>query len=559
MSQTFETLGLRPELMQAVNELGYEQPTPIQVSAIPALLNGRDVFGQAQTGTGKTAAFALPMLQCLDPETPGVQGLVMTPTRELAIQVSEAMYRYGKYRHLRVLPVYGGQSYARQIKRLDGSTHVVVGTPGRLLDLIQKGVLDLSGVRYLVLDEADEMLKMGFIEDVETIMSETPTERQTALFSATLADPIRRLAKKYMHDPVTITIERETLTVPEIEQRHYLLDEESKIPALSRLLEVEDIKSALIFTRTKVGAAELAETLLSRGYPAEALHGDLSQDVRETVLRRFRRGQLIYLVATDVVARGVDIQDVSHVINYDMPNDAEDYVHRIGRTGRAGRAGVAISFVTPRERRWLRAIEAFTRQRIARAKLPPREEVLAKRDERFINSLESMMNDNDLSHDVLLVEQMAAAGMDVHQMAAAAIRMARSMEGNRPLEDVVELADRPERERRDRRFEDRSDRPRRDNGSSAPRGNRRASRESHEPGMVRLSMNVGKIHGVQPGEIVGAIAGMAGIPGRAIGAISIHQNETFVDVEEAHAERVLKQMRKGKLRGMNITMARANN
>lgn len=554
MSQTFEMLGLRSELLRAVSELGYEQATPIQIGAIPALLSGRDVLGQAQTGTGKTAAFALPMLQSLDPETRGVQGLVMTPTRELAIQVAEAMYRYGKYRSIRVLPIYGGQSYARQIKRLDGSTQVVVGTPGRMLDLIQKGALDLSTVRYLVLDEADEMLKMGFIEDVETILNETPTERQTALFSATLSDPIRRLAGKYMRNPVSITIERETLTVPETEQRHYLLDEQSKVPALCRLLEVEDIKSALIFTRTKIGAAELADTLLSRGYPAEALHGDLSQDVRETVLRRFRRGQLIFLVATDVVARGVDIQDVSHVINFDMPNDAEDYVHRIGRTGRAGRAGVAISFVTPRERRWLKVIEDFTRQRIPRAKLPQPEQVLARRDERFITSLEEFASEKNLSHELQLVQDIAGAGMDVFEVAAAAIRMARAAEANRPIDDIIEVRERPERERRERRFDQRS---RREDKQPFANSSRRSGRVSHEPGMVRLSLNLGKEHGVQPGEIVGAIAGLAGIPGRAIGAISIHQNETFVDVEEAHADRVLRQMGKGKLRGKPITMMRA--
>ncbi len=356
MSTEFRMFSLHPALMQAVDELGYESPTPIQERAIPVLMSGRDVLGQAQTGTGKTAAFALPMLHALqyDKVDIGVQGLVVTPTRELALQVAEAIAEYGRHRGVRVLAVYGGQSYALQIGRLQRGVDIVIGTPGRMLDLIQKGVLDLSHVRYLVLDEADEMLSMGFIEDIEAILKETPPTRQTALFSATLPEPIRRLADRYMSTPAAITINPQRLTVAETEQRYYVVTEEDKLAALTRLFEMEEMSGVLIFTRTKVRAAELADALFARGIQAEALHGDLSQPARETVMNRFRRGQIAVLV----------------VVNYDLPFDPEIYVHRIGRTGRAGKSGIAITLATPGERHRLQAIEAYTMQPITRTKLP---------------------------------------------------------------------------------------------------------------------------------------------------------------------------------------------
>ncbi len=527
--------------MQAVKELGYENPTPIQERAIPALIAGRDVLGQAQTGTGKTAAFAFPMLENMDFSRRTVQGLVLAPTRELASQVAEAIHEYGKHLGARVLAIYGGSSYTRQIKRLEGGIHIVVGTPGRVIDLIDKGSLDLSEVRYLVLDEADEMLKMGFIDDVETILNRTPETRQTALFSATLSNDIRRLAKKYMHDPETVAIEVKTLTVPQIEQRYYLLDDNSKLPAVARLLEVEDITSALIFVRTKLGAAQLADELLSRNFAVEALHGDMAQDARETVMKRFRRGQISTLVATDVAARGLDIEDMSHVINYDVPYDAEDYVHRIGRTGRAGRTGVAITLVTPRERRWLRTIESFTGQRMTQSKLPTPADVYARRDARFSAQLENLLAEPDLGRELSVVNTLLDAGFDATQIAAAAIRYARAGEANRPVEEIREPRERVERER--------------ERSSEWSRGKRPHSR--NEPGMVRLSLNAGRSHGIQPGDVVGAIAGETGIPGRAIGAIDIHADETFVDVKDIHVDRVLKQMQKRMLRGRQITLKRA--
>ena len=550
MSYAFEMLGLRPELIKAVVELGYEQPTPIQAGAIPALLEGRDVLGQAQTGTGKTAAFALPMLNSLDVHQHGVQGLVLAPTRELAVQVCEAIYQYGQFRDVRVLPIYGGQSIVRQIKRLERDTQIVVGTPGRVLDLIRRGSLDLSKIRYLVLDEADEMLKMGFIEDVETILNETPKSRQTALFSATLSPEIRRLAGKYMNDPVSVTIESKVRTVEQTEQRYYLVHEESKFAALTRLLETEDINNVLIFVRTRVGAAELSENLSGRGYPAEALHGDLSQDVRETVLRRFRKGQLSILVATDVAARGIDIQEVSHVVNYDMPFDPEDYVHRIGRTGRAGRAGIAIMLVTPRERRRLRDIENFTRQSITRATLPLVEEVYLRREQRFQSILNTLLLEENLDTELEFVRTLERGGYDLADLAAAAIRMARSSEILRPIEDIREVVDRPERTHRRERVDD----------HESPRRPERArrQRDGQEPGMVRLQLNMGREHGIRPGDVVGAIASEAGIPGRAIGAIDIQKTRTFVDVKEIHVESVLAKMSRRTLRGKEITLTRAS-
>lgn len=554
MTNLFESLGLRPQLVRAVTELGYENPTPIQEGAIPALLSGRDVLGQAQTGTGKTAAFALPMLERIDLTAPGVQGLVLAPTRELAVQVAEAIYQYGRYWGVRVLPIYGGSSYTRQMKRLQEGVHVVVGTPGRVIDLIQREALDLSRVRYLVLDEADEMLKMGFIDDVETILKETPEDRQTALFSATLAEPIRRLASKYMHDPVSVTIAKKDLTVPQTEQRYYLVHEESKVAALGRLLEAEDVQSALIFTRTKVGAAQLAETLMGRGFPVEAIHGDLSQEVRETVLRRFRRGHINVLVATDVAARGLDIENVSHVINFDMPYDAEDYVHRIGRTGRAGREGIAITLVTPRERRWLKTIEQFTKREIKRAKLPTPEQIYARRDERFAQQLNEMLEQSELERERGIVSSLLQSGYSVEDIAAAAVRLARAGEVQRPIDEIREPREREERPmhpRDGRAGAGRDDR----RGGEVPRIRR--ERTGREPGMVRLMLNMGRDQGVKPGDVVGAIASEAGIPGRAIGAIDIRRNETYVDVQESHVEKVLREMKRSSMRGKSITLTRA--
>lgn len=561
MTHTFEELGLLPELVQALSDAGYTEPTPIQANAIPVLLSGRDVIGQAQTGTGKTAAFALPMLQMIDTASPHIQALVLTPTRELASQVSTAIEDYGKHRNIRVLPIYGGASYDRQLKRIERGTHVIIGTPGRVLDLLNRRALDFSHVCYAVLDEADEMLKMGFIDDVEAILQAVPTARQTALFSATFSPPIQKLAQKYMRDPETVAVQRERLTVPLTEQRYYLVYEENKLAALSRLLETEDLHSALIFTRTRTGSAELAEQLLERGYIADALHGELNQPAREAVLRRFRSGQLPILVATDVVARGVDISDVSHVFNFDIPYDPEDYVHRIGRTGRAGRSGVAIMLVTPRERRRLGQIEDYTKQPIKRAVLPEISAVLERRDRRFAEQLNALTSDANLDAELGLIQSLIENGQDLTQIAAAAMRLARLGDERRPLEEIPTVQSAPRRE-----YGDRDNRDRRDSrdgrgysSDSRGGGDRRSARGGGrfaETGMVRLLVDLGHKQGVRPGDIVGAIASEAGIPGKAIGQIDIQQNRTYVDVKADLADRVLA-LRKRFLKGKPMTITRA--
>ncbi|HRI56110.1 MAG TPA: DEAD/DEAH box helicase, partial [Anaerolineae bacterium] len=388
MTTDWTSLALQPQLVQAVTELGYAEPTAIQSAVIPLLLAGQDVIAQAQTGTGKTAAFALPIIQTLQGGHKQVQSLILAPTRELAIQVATAFHSYGHHSAISVLAVYGGQPYERQIRRLQRGVDVVVGTPGRLLDLMRQNALDLSAVRTVVLDEADEMLSMGFIEDIETILSETPETRQTALFSATLPAEIRRLAERYLRQPQSVRIGSSHVTVDALAQRYYLVHEADKLAALSRLFEVEEISSALVFARTRAATGELASDLTARGFPAEALNGDMSQEAREQVMQRFRRGQCNVLVATDVAARGLDIDDLSHVINYDLPMDAEVYVHRVGRTGRAGKSGIALSLVTPQEQWRIRRIETFTRQPIERATLPTVEEIKQRREARLMGQLE---------------------------------------------------------------------------------------------------------------------------------------------------------------------------
>ena len=537
MTTDFSSLNLRDEIMQAINELGYAEPTPIQSGMIPLMLTGADVIGQAQTGTGKTAAFALPILQNFKPQQ-CPQALALAPTRELALQVADSMTEYGKYLRTRVLAVYGGQPYGPQINSLKRGVDIIVGTPGRLNDLLERGVLDLSGVKTVVLDEADEMLNMGFIEDVEKILAETPASRQTALFSATMPARIRALAEKFMREPQSVVIKKNTLTVAATEQRYYLVHENDKTNALTRLFEVEPIRSALIFTRTRAETASLANELVVRGIPAEAIHGDLDQNAREAVLGRFRANQLKVLVATDVAARGLDIEDISHVFNYHLPDDAEVYVHRIGRTGRAGKTGVAITLLSPREKRRLREVEALTKQTVSKMELPTKEDIVKHRESKVAENLKIWLGRGRFKRELEMAQELIEAGHDPLNIAAAAIKIARADEKQRPIAEVAEVkAEFPRNSERGfgRGGKDGKPAVRRDFTQKPSR------RGSHEEGMARLKINKGKAHNIRPNDIVGQIAFHADIPGYVIGKIRIEEKFSFVDVPEEFVERVLKQ------------------
>ena len=532
----FSDLNLIPELMKALEKLGYTEPSPIQAQMIPIMLTGADVIGQAQTGTGKTAAFALPILQNLISGQRKPQALVLSPTRELAMQVAKAIEGYGQYTSVRVLAIYGGSSYGRQISALKRGVDVVVGTPGRLLDLLKKKNLDLSAVRTLVLDEADEMLSMGFIDDIETLLDATAHQRQVALFSATMPKAIRNLASKYLNEPQSVNIKKKQLTLAAVEQRYYLVNQRDKLAALTRLFEAEDISRALIFVRTRAGTAELSSSLATRGFSAEFLNGDLSQDARERVMLRFRNDRIKVLVATDVAARGLDIDDISHVFNFDLPDDPEVFVHRIGRTGRAGKDGIAISLLTPRENRMLRRIEGYTRQKQKRADLPSKTEIQKKRKEQLVARMEVWLKRGRNKTELMMVEELVETGYEPMQVAAAALRIVGESEKQRPIENIGEA-----REWKSRRDSGKGGtRVNRDKGRSGKRSRTNlSSRSSHEAGMVRLSLDKGRSDGIRPGEIVGTLAYHANIPGKVIGAISIQDNQTFVDVPEQFVDQVL--------------------
>ncbi|MBN8581592.1 MAG: DEAD/DEAH box helicase [Anaerolineae bacterium] len=543
MTTDFSSLNLRAEIMQAITELGYAEPTPIQSGMIPLMLTGVDVVGQAQTGTGKTAAFALPILHNFQRQK-NPQALVLAPTRELALQVADSMTEYGKHMHVRVLAVYGGQPYGPQINNLHRGVDIVVGTPGRLNDLLERKVLNLSEIKTVVLDEADEMLNMGFVEEVEKILTTTPSERQTAMFSATMPARIRSLANRFMRDPQTVTVKRSTLTAAAIEQRYYMVNENHKTNALTRLFEIEPIHSALVFARTRAETSSLANELVIRGIPAEAIHGDLDQNARERVLGRFRSNQLKVLVATDVAARGLDIDDISHVFNYHLPDDAEVYIHRIGRTGRAGKTGIAITLLSPKERRRMREVEALTKQQVKQMELPTAEDITKHREAQVVEKLRIWLGRGRYKRELEIVQELIDGGHDVMNIAAAAIKISRGDEKQRPIAEISEVRD----ERRERDFSrggkgattrresfGRSEKPGRFGDKSRVKGSR-----THEEGMIRLKVNKGKSHSIRPNDIVGQIAFHANIPGNVIGKIRIEDKISFVDIPEDVVEQVLK-------------------
>ena len=543
----FSQLGLAAPVLQAVEAVGYEKPSPIQAEAIPPLLEGRDLLGQAQTGTGKTAAFALPLLSRLDMKLAKPQLLVLTPTRELALQVAEALQSYAKFMTgFHVLPVYGGQGMTQQLRQLSRGVQVVVGTPGRIQDHLRRGSLKLNDLKALVLDEADEMLRMGFIDDVENILASTPEQRQVALFSATMPPAIKRVASKYLNNPVEIKIKTKTSTVTAIRQRYWQVSGVHKLDALTRMLEVEEFDAMIIFVRTKTATVELAQKLEARGYASAALNGDLNQAMREQTVDRLKRGHLDIIVATDVAARGLDVERMSHVVNYDIPHDTEAYVHRIGRTGRAGRKGDAILFVAPRERRMLFSIEKATGQKIEQMQLPDREQISNHRVTQFKTQLTEAMESQELA----FFEEMIEGYQSEHNvgLAEVAAGLAYLLQKDRPL--VPEFKD-----VKPGRVDDRDDRPRR-RESGREQGRDRGGRDQGPMESYRLE--VGRDHGVQPKNIVGAIANEAGIESRFIGGIKIHDDYSTVDLPANLPSEVVAKLQKTWVCGQALRPSRMN-
>jgi ATP-dependent RNA helicase DeaD len=545
---------LPESLITALDEVGYETPTPIQAQAIPHLMQGLDLLGRAPTGTGKTAAFALPMLSRIRIDSADVQVMVLTPTRELAIQVAEAFQRYASHiKGFHVLPIYGGQDYSGQIRQLKRGVHVVVGTPGRVMDHMRKGTLKLRGLQTLVLDEADEMLRMGFIDDVKWVLEQIPDKRQMALFSATMPPEIQRIAQRYLIKPQEIAIQAPTATAEGIRQRYWLVSGMHKLDALTRILEVESFEAILMFVRTKIATVELAERLEARGYSAAALNGDMAQKQREKMIGRLKKGSLDILVATDVAARGLDVDRISHVVNYDIPYDTEAYIHRIGRTGRAGRTGDAILFVAPRERRMLNAIEQATRQKITRLELPSTEIVNNKRIANFKQSITDTLAAGELDFVQTLVEQYQMEH-DIPALEIAAA-LAKLSIGDQPLlmkPDVPRLP-RQHSEREDRRGrKDSKAHPRR--AEQKPRKERSSARSTE--GTERFRIAVGHMHGVKPGNIVGAITNEAGLDGSHIGAIDIQDQYSLIDLPSGIPNDIFQDLKKVRVCGNRLDITR---
>ncbi len=545
----FDQLALHKNIFKVLHEVGYETPSPIQAQTIPLMLKGRDLVGQAQTGTGKTAAFALPILSNLDLKQKQPQVLVLTPTRELAIQVAEAFQKYAMYlKGFHVLPVYGGQEYRTQIRALERGVHVVVGTPGRVMDHMRKGNLKLGGLTTLVLDEADEMLRMGFIDDVEWVLEQTPPQRQIALFSATMPAQIRRIANQHLNEPEQITIKLKTTTAETIRQRFWPVGGLHKLDALTRILEAEVFDAMIVFVRTKTATVELSEKLEARGFASAALNGDIAQNQRERTVSNLKNAKLDILVATDVAARGLDVERVSHVINYDIPYDTEAYVHRIGRTGRAGREGDAILFVAPRERRMLQAIEKATHKKIEMMELPSTDLINNRRIEKFKQRITDTLAEKDLG----LFGEMIEKYQQEHDVAVIdiAAALAKMLQGDTPFL----LQNKPTRKvDKSWQQEDRSDerKPRRDRSETRDRD------RAPEEGMQRFRIEVGHDHKVKPGNIVGAIANEADIESKYIGRINIFDDHSFVDLPEGMPKELFKTLKKTRVMGqaLNITSA----
>jgi ATP-dependent RNA helicase DeaD len=533
---TFDDLQIHPSVLRAVTDVGYESPSAVQAATIPAMLAGSDVVSLAQTGTGKTAAFAIPILSKIDPASRATQALVLAPTRELALQVAEAFGRYGAHLpEINVLPIYGGSSYGPQLAGLKRGAQVVVGTPGRVIDHLEKGRLDLTHLDYLVLDEADEMLQMGFAEDVERILAETPEYKQVALFSATMPAAIRKITTKYLHDPVEVTVKAKTATADNISQRFIQVAGPRKMDALTRVLEVEQGDAMIVFVRTKQATEEVAERLKARGFAAAAINGDILQAQRERTIAALKDGSIDILVATDVAARGLDVERISHVLNYDIPHDTESYVHRIGRTGRAGRSGAALLFVTPRERHLLKAIEKATRSKLVEAELPTVEDVNAQRVAKFRDAITDALNAPGLDLFRSLIEDYEREH-DVPMADIAAALAAQARDG----EQFFMVEPPPEKRRRDDRPDkgDRGQRPKRKPGD----------------GFATYRIAVGKRHKVSPGAIVGAIANEGGLHRSDFGHISIRPDHSLVELPAKLPRETFKSLERTRIQGILINL-----
>ena len=557
----FEELQLDDRIIRAITEMGFEEASPIQAQAIPVVLEGRDMIGQAQTGTGKTAAFGLPLLQKVDPKVKKLQAIVLLPTRELAIQVAEELRRFAKFMHgIKVLPVYGGQDIVRQIRALKDGTQIVVGTPGRVMDHMRRKTVKMDHVHTVVLDEADEMLNMGFLEDMETILSQLPEERQTLMFSATMPQAIADIAKKFQKDPVTVRVIKKELTVPKVTQYYYEVKPKNKVEVMCRLLDMYSPKLSIVFCNTKRQVDELVQALQGRGYFAEGLHGDLKQVQRDRVMESFRNGRTDILIATDVAARGIDVGNVEAVFNYDIPQDDEYYVHRIGRTGRAGREGKAFSLVVGKEVYKLRDIQRYCKTKIIPQAIPSLNDITEIKADKILDQVQDILNDADLTKIVNIIEKkLMEDDYTSLDLAAALLKMSMGDDNEDIIDNYM-----PARSLDDLDSYGRNSRGR-DRGRNNSRRKGATDRAAvdyvlngGEARMARLFINIGKSQRVTPGDILGAVAGESGIPGRLVGSIDMYDGYTFVDVPAEYAEDVLNAMSHARIKGKHIHVEKAN-
>lgn len=559
----FDELQLDERILRAVTDMGFEAASPIQAQAIPVQMEGLDIIGQAQTGTGKTAAFGIPLLQKIDPKSKKLQAIALCPTRELAIQVAEEIRRLARYMHgVKVLPIYGGQDIVKQIRSLKDGTQIIIGTPGRVMDHMRRKTVKFDHVHTVIMDEADEMLNMGFLEDMETILSQLPEERQTIMFSATMPDAIAKIANNFQNNPVTVKVVKKELTVPKVTQYYYEVKPKNKVEVMCRLLDMYAPKLSVVFCNTKRQVDELVQTLQGRGYFAEGLHGDLKQIQRDRVMNSFRNGKTEILVATDVAARGIDVDDVGAVFNYDLPQDDEYYVHRIGRTGRAGREGIAFSFVVGREVYKLRDIQRYCKTKIIPQAIPSLNDITEIKVEKIMEQVADVINENDLSKMINIIEKkLMEEDYTSLDLAAALLKMTMGEEN----EDIID--DRRPARSLDDLGSSYSDSARGGRGNSYGSGRTgrsgsgsgygRSQRSSGDDGMARLFINIGKDQNIKPGDVLGAIAGESGMPGKMVGSIDMYDKYTFVEVPRESADAVLQAMKDVKIKGKNIHMEKA--